>query len=99
MQQPFTLALGRPAMSETTHPYSLRFSQDSIRPCFQNGLRLDDTIEEIPDNKLSPDDFPTINVWEHSDGHMYALDNRRLFVFQNAGVSEIMITKRSEETV
>lgn len=68
-----------------TNPNSIRFTQDSIRGTFKNGNSVQDTIAALKSGSLSADAFPAIRVFE-VDGQLFSLDNRRLYVFQQAGV-------------
>ncbi|MDN4092515.1 hypothetical protein [Brevibacillus agri] len=47
--------------------------------------------------KINPNDIPVIEIFE-LDGKIYTLDNRRLFVFQQAGIN-IRYVKASLEKV
>jgi hypothetical protein len=66
------------------NPNDIRFSQNSIRSVFSNDETLDDTINGLINGIISPSDFPPIRIFE-VDGNIFTLDNRRLYVFQEAG--------------
>ncbi|WP_405699856.1 DUF6531 domain-containing protein [Streptomyces sp. NBC_01383] len=75
---------GLPAAG-TISPRAVRFSQDSISERFKNGKSVDDVIEDLRHGRVTADEFPAIRVFERN-GSIYTLDNRRLHVFQEAGV-------------
>ena len=67
-------------------PHKIRFTQDSIKQEFKNGRgSLEDTIRGLRSGSISPDNFPAIRILEHN-GQLWSLDNRRLYVFQQAGI-------------
>jgi hypothetical protein len=66
------------AETGTIDPFQVRFSQSSIGANFKNGNSVFDIT------KIS-DDIPAIKIVE-KDGLIYTLDNRRLKLFQEAGV-------------
>lgn len=67
---------------------TVRFTQDSIGRSFSSGQTLKATVEGLKDGSISPDAFPPIRVFEHiASGLTFTLDNRRLFVFQQAGMA------------
>jgi len=84
-------------------PFSLRFSQDHIRPEFQNGPDIDAAIKAIKTKPGSGDydvvlvsPFPAIEVirghLKNAEGtstgdHWLSLDNRRLYCLQRAAVA------------
>jgi hypothetical protein len=90
-------ALGEDAaILESMDASTIRFTQDSIKSAFRNGNSLSDTIAELKAGNLTADDFPAIRVFER-DGNTYSLDNRRLYVFQEAGTSINTIPATEEE--
>ncbi len=78
------------------NPEKIRFTQDSISSKFSNGNTLESTINGLKSGKISPNDFPPIRVFER-DEKMYSLDNRRLEVFQKAGIDIPTIRATSQE--
>ncbi len=72
---------------DITHvdPNKIRFTQDSISRIFGNGNTLESTINGLKSGKISPDNFSPIRIFERN-GKVYSLDNRRLEVFQKAGM-------------
>jgi len=66
-------------------PKQVRFTQDNISPYFKNGRPIDDLIKDLKTGKVKPEDIPPIRVFE-KNGKIYSLDNRRLYVFQQAGL-------------
>lgn len=69
----------------TVNANSIRFTQDSIGRNFSNGNSVYETIDDLKAGNISPDDFPSIRVFE-VDGKIFSLDNRRLYVFQQANI-------------
>ncbi len=67
------------------NPSEIRFTQDSISSVFRNGNTLESTINGLKSGKISPNDFPPIRIFE-KNGNINSLDNRRLEVFQKAGI-------------
>ena len=64
----------------------IRFTQDSIKAEFKNGKgSLQSTIQGLRNGTISPDVFPPIRIVSH-EGQLWTLDNRRLYVFQQAGL-------------
>jgi hypothetical protein len=78
-------------------PKQVRFTQDSIAARFKNGGSIYDLIEDLKSGKVKPEDIPPIRVFE-KNGKIYSLDNRRLYVFQQAGV-KIRWVKADPKTV
>jgi RHS repeat-associated protein len=64
---------------------TIRFTQNSIGRTFKNGKTLRETIEGLKSGAILPENFPPIRVFARG-GHTFTLDNRRLFVFQQAGM-------------
>jgi hypothetical protein len=64
-------------------PFILLYSQRNINPWFQNGLSIDDTINNLISGVITPDDIEPIKVCIIND-YLYTLDNRRLYSFQQA---------------
>ncbi len=77
-------------------PGSIRFSQSSIGRTFSEGGTLRETIEGLRSGAISPEPFPPIRVFERN-GLTFTLDNRRLFVFQQAGVPIRTVRATAEE--
>ncbi|MED1690205.1 RHS repeat-associated core domain-containing protein, partial [Brevibacillus agri] len=67
-------------------PKSIRFTQNNIKGEFKSGGNVYDVIEGLKSGKINPNDIPAIEIFE-LDGKIYTLDNRRLFVFQQAGIN------------
>jgi RHS repeat-associated protein len=66
-------------------PHTIRFSQNSIKRSFTNGATLREAIDGLKSGAVSPESFPPIRVFERN-GQLFTLDNRRLYVFQEAGI-------------
>jgi RHS repeat-associated protein len=64
---------------------TIRFSQDNIKGSFKRGGSLSETIEGLKSGKIDPNTFPAIRTLER-EGQTFTLDNRRLYVFQEAGL-------------
>jgi len=78
-------------------PKQVRFTHDEISPRFRDGRSIYKLIEDLKSSKVKPDDIPPIRVFERN-GKIYTLDNRRLYVFQQAGV-KIRWVKADPNTV
>ncbi|MEU7012481.1 RHS repeat-associated core domain-containing protein [Streptomyces sp. NPDC046385] len=81
----------------TISPKAVRFSQDSISGSFSDGRSLSQAIDDLAAGRKTANDFPAIRVFQQ-DGKLYTLDNRRLYVFKEAGVS-INFTRAIAEEV
>ena len=77
---------------------TVRFTQDSIANKFIEYGTLKETIAELKSGELSPDVFDPIRVFE-VNGMIFSLDNRRLFVFQQAELQIMTIPATSEEII
>ena len=66
-------------------PKQVRFSQNSVSNRFRNGKSLSETIAGLKDGSIDPSSIKPIRIVER-DGQVYTLDNRRLYVYQQAGV-------------
>uniref|UniRef100_A0A0L8HIU1 Uncharacterized protein n=1 Tax=Octopus bimaculoides TaxID=37653 RepID=A0A0L8HIU1_OCTBM len=73
--------------NQQMNPRDIRYSQDTIKSSFQNGEPLLNAIHDIKVGKKSPNDFPSIDVYE-KDGKYYSSDNRRLHVFKEVEKSQ-----------
>jgi len=71
-----------------TNPWKISYSKTSIPAHFTNSLSIWKAISDIEKGKLDPNTFPPIRVLKKDD-KLVTLDNRRLFVFQNAGLQNI----------
>merc|ERR1712228_1076482 len=71
-------------------PWELWFSEASIQPHFVDGSSLWKTISDLEMRTLDPTEFPVIRVIRKNK-RWISLDNRRLFVFQNATISSIPV--------
>jgi RHS repeat-associated protein len=70
---------------EFLDPNSIRFTQDSISPRFQNGKFIPDVAEGLRSGDIDPASIDPIRVVDMND-RLYSLDNRRLAAYQMAGV-------------
>ncbi len=63
-------------------PQSVMFTHSRIRPFFTGcGRRIEDTLLDITEHRISVEDLPLITVIEN-DGHYFSLNNRRLYVLK-----------------
>jgi hypothetical protein len=67
------------------NPWSIRFSQASIKATFQDGTSIEDLAAGLRSGHIRPYDVPAIRVFER-DRKLFTLDNRRLEAFRRAGV-------------
>ena len=88
------LTMVDPAALESTSPRLVRFTQPTITQRFSSGQTLVETAEALRSGNLAAADLPAIRVVEHQ-GSLYTLDNRRLAVFQSAGLPAIPIQRLS----
>ncbi|GLJ39166.1 hypothetical protein SUGI_0798200 [Cryptomeria japonica] len=76
-------------------PEQLRFTQDSIADHFKldsgRECRLEDALCDLGLGQLDASDFPLIAVASDEDGVLWSNDNRRLWLFRKARVSEIEV--------
>lgn len=84
------------AAGGAVNPSTIRFSQSSIGRTFSSGGMLRETIEGLRSGAISPEAFPPIRVLERN-GLTFTLDNRRLFVFQEARVPIRTVSATAEE--
>jgi len=73
------------------NPERIRFTHSSISKVFSDGRRIWDTVELLRKGTLNPSDIPPIRVVFYKQSY-WSLDNRRLFVFQEALVKSITVT-------
>ena len=71
-------------------PNDIRYTQKSISKNFKEGGAVDDMIKGLKDGSIEPSDVEPIRIFKQ-DGKIYSLDNRRLYAFKQAGVSEIRV--------
>ncbi|WP_433958695.1 hypothetical protein [Cytobacillus horneckiae] len=64
----------------------IRYTQDSIKKSFKDGGTVDDLATGLKDGSINKNDIPAIRVFQHTDGNIYSLDNRRLYAFKQAGI-------------
>jgi len=69
-------------------PWDISFSNETISAHFNKGMSIWKAISDMEKAKLFPDSFPSIRVFRDRE-RLVSLDNRRLFVFQNASVKTI----------
>jgi len=77
---------------EYLDPHEIAFGQDGISGSeFRDGRSVDATIAGLRDGSLSAEDIPKIAVYKTSCGNYVSHDNRRLFCFKMAGLSEVPV--------
>ena len=85
-------------LPDSLDPSSVRFTQDSIKSEFKAGGTIQDTISGLQNGTISPNGFPPIRVFGVGD-QVFTLDNRRLFVFQQAGLPIRVTSATAKEIV
>ncbi|MFF3755870.1 RHS repeat domain-containing protein [Streptomyces sp. NPDC002185] len=78
------MPMGLPARGIIS-PKAVRFTQDSISRNFSDGRSVREAIDDLREGRTNPNSFPPIRVFQQN-GKTYTLDNRRLYVFQEAGI-------------
>ncbi|MGQ1945207.1 hypothetical protein [Ornithobacterium rhinotracheale] len=68
-----------------------KFNVSGFSPIFKDGTSIYDLIKKLKNKDIDPKTIPAIRIVE-KDGLIYTLDNRRLKVFQEAGI-DIPYTK------
>mmetsp|Transcript_30776 Transcript_30776/g.34333 ORF Transcript_30776/g.34333 Transcript_30776/m.34333 type:complete len:295 (-) Transcript_30776:40-924(-) len=71
-------------------PDVINYTNTSIAPYFQTGSYIYDVANDLENGYLDADDIPEIRV-VRLDGEWYALDNRRLWCFKQAGMPRINV--------
>ncbi|GBG31376.1 Replication factor C subunit 2 [Hondaea fermentalgiana] len=74
----------------TLSPEAIYYSVSEISGFFDDGRLVEETVDDLLEEIISPFDIPAITVIEHK-GLMYTLDNRRLWAFKEADVSSIPV--------
>lgn len=64
-------------------PKDVFFTFSRLRPKFSCGRRVEDTLQAIHASELRAEDLPPISVLlDSATGHLFSLNNRRLYVFK-----------------
>lgn len=85
------------AVVNAVDPGTIRFTQDSISGAFsKGGASLANTIEGLKSGAIDPAKIPAIRVFQQ-EGQTFTLDNRRLYVFQQAGVAVRTVAATAQE--
>jgi RHS repeat-associated protein len=79
-------------------PSTVRFSQNSVANRFSDGRSLRETIDGLKSGAVNPETIPPIRVFSY-EGKTFTLDNRRLFVFQEAGIPIRTVPATAREIV
>lgn len=66
-------------------PAHVRFTQNNCGRKFKNGKSVYEAIRELKKDPKKADDYPPVAVMIRN-GKVYSFDNRRLYVFKQAGV-------------
>eukprot|EP01064_Diplonema_japonicum_P005839 TRINITY_DN13855_c0_g1_i1.p1 TRINITY_DN13855_c0_g1~~TRINITY_DN13855_c0_g1_i1.p1 ORF type:complete len:385 (+),score=90.43 TRINITY_DN13855_c0_g1_i1:58-1155(+) len=68
------------------NPLEVRFTHSRLRPQFSCGRRVEDTLDDLAEGKISVADLPPITLVSavpgSLDGPFFSLNNRRLFVMK-----------------
>lgn len=62
-------------------PRDIRYTHSKIRPYFSDARRVEDTLAEIKDGKLNPDELRNITVIQQ-ETYYVSMNNRRLWVLK-----------------
>ena len=73
------------------NPADVHFTQDAGFSTFSDKRWLAQTMYEIVRKKIAPRDLPLLRVCRTSDGRLWSLDNRRLYVLRACGVRSILV--------
>ena len=63
--------------------HELRYCQNNVGRCFQDGRRLDETVRKLHSGEVAAGDFPRLRVVSYMD-LLWSLDNRRLKCLKEA---------------
>ena len=63
--------------------HELRYCQNNVGRCFQDGRRLDETVRKLHSGEVAAGDFPRLRVVSYMD-LLWSLDNRRLRCLKEA---------------
>jgi len=78
--QAFALSMGEVEVD----PLIIRYTHSRIRPFFSGcGRRVLDTLADIVEGRMELKDLPKIQVIIAEGGHVFSLNNRRLFVLKS----------------
>ena len=76
-------AAARSAGMIEVDPLLIRFTHSKMRPVFSGcGRRVLDTLADIENGDMDVKDLPMIQIIIAAGGHMFTLNNRRLFVLK-----------------
>ena len=75
---------GNPLSSHFEYdPETIRFTHSKIRPFFSGcGRKIQDTITSLMNDEMKIEQLPQITVIIGKDGHIFSLNNRRLYVLK-----------------
>ncbi len=74
-------------------PDDVFFTFSRLRPQFSCGRRVQDTLDAILARELRAEDLPPISVLlDPATGHLFSLNNRRLYVFKALRAAGVLAT-------
>jgi hypothetical protein len=72
-------------------PVDVRFTHSRIRPFFTGcGKKIEDTLKDLLERRISIEALPLITVVKGLDGHLFSLNNRRLYVIKQLRTAGIL---------
>jgi len=75
-----------------TTSFEIRSSKNSLSPHFSENDCPWETISDLEQHILDPENFPPIHIAQQNDNWI-SLDHRRSFLFQNPGILSVPISK------
>ena len=72
----------------------LYFSQAGVSEKFRNGQRILSVMKDLRDNRIEVESLPAIKVFP-IDGRWFSADNRRLWCFKEAGLTQVPVQRIS----
>mmetsp|Transcript_47672 Transcript_47672/g.132934 ORF Transcript_47672/g.132934 Transcript_47672/m.132934 type:complete len:106 (-) Transcript_47672:360-677(-) len=72
----------------SVNPQKLMYPQDGISAWFSCGRSVMEAVEQLRSGEVCVEDFPPIKVVQYR-GELWSMDNRRLFAFKEAGITEV----------
>eukprot|EP01041_Mallomonas_annulata_P009221 gene9221-19119_t len=81
-------------------PSLVRFTHSRIRPRFSGcGRLIQDTIDDLLSGKISIDALPIIAITIAADGHIFSLNNRRLYTIKQVHALGLLNTRNPPNTI
>ena len=73
-------------------PEGVRFTHSRIRPFFTGcGKRISETYQDIAEGRCALEDIPLITVIEGSEGCLFSLNNRRLYLIKELRANGLLV--------